>query len=173
MLPPNWTTDTQPIMGISWDDANAYAAWLSDVSGNIYTLPTEEQWEYAARAGQSTKYYWGDEDTSGVKKRFWKNKSLQNAHDYTWMKTNVNGVTHTIGGKKPNAWGLYDMAGNVWEWTSSYSENYNLLPQEENLKVMRGGSWFSTSQEISLSHRGTNVNDFTSYNIGFRLIRQK
>ncbi|PHR55618.1 MAG: hypothetical protein COA44_10240 [Arcobacter sp.] len=174
MLPPNWTTDTQPVVGITWDDATAYAAWLSDVTAKVYRLPTEEEWEYAAKAGSSTRYYWGDEDASTIKKSFWRSQYPENAHDYAWIKTNSNSLTHDVGEKIPNAWGLHDVTGNVWEWcANSYSDNYSLEPEEELLKVIRGGSWFSTPEEITLSHRGANVNDFTSYNIGFRLLREK
>jgi len=174
MLPPDWTTDTQPVVGVSWDDATAYAAWLSDVTGKLYRLPTEEEWEYASRSGTKTKYFWGEDAGSTEKETFWKKNYPKIAHDYAWIKTNSNSRTHPVGSKKPNAWGLYDVTGNVWEWcANSYTKNYRSKPQEEYLKVMRGGSWFSTPQEITLSHRGANVNDFTSYNIGFRLLREK
>ena len=173
MLPPNWTTDMQPVVGISWDDATAYAHWLSELTDKKYRLPTEQEWEYIARAGITTRYYWGDRDTSH-RKNAWRKEYPDNAHDYAWLKTNSQSVTHTVGEKKPNAWGLYDITGNVWEWcANAYTDNYNIPAEEESLKVIRGGSWFSTPEEITLSHRGANVNDFTSYNIGFRLLREK
>jgi formylglycine-generating enzyme required for sulfatase activity len=173
MIPPNWTTDMQPAVGVSWDDANAYAAWLSDLTQKKYRLPTEKEWEYAARAGATTRYYWGDRDTSH-RKDAWRKEYPDNAHSYAWVKTNAEDITHTVGEKKPNQWGLHDILGNVWEWCSdSYSENYNAPAEEESLKIIRGGSWFSTPEELTLSHRGSNVTDFTSYSIGFRLVREK
>jgi len=173
MIPPNWTTDMQPAVGVSWDDANAYAAWLSDLTQKKYRLPTEKEWEYAARAGATTRYYWGDRDTSH-RKDAWRKEYPDNAHSYAWVKTNAEDITHTVGEKKPNQWGLHDILGNVWEWCSdSYTENYNTPAEEESLKVIRGGSWFSTPEELTLSHRGSNVTDFTSYSIGFRLVREK
>ncbi len=173
MIPPNWTTDMQPAVAVSWDDATAYAAWLSDLTGKRYRLPSESEWEYAARATSETRYYWGDRDTSH-RKDAWRKEYPDNAHDYAWIKTNAQNVTQKVGSKKPNAWGLFDIIGNVWEWCSdSYTENYNTAAHEESLKVIRGGSWFSTPEEITLSHRGSNVNDFTSYSIGFRLVREK
>ena len=173
MIPPNWTTDMQPAVGVSWDDANAYAAWLSDLTQKKYRLPTEKEWEYAARAGATTRYYWGDRDTSH-RKDAWRKEYPDNAHSYAWVKTNAEDITHTVGEKKPNKWGLHDILGNVWEWCSdSYTENYNAPAEEESLKVIRGGSWFSTPEELTLSHRGSNVTDFTSYSIGFRLVREK
>jgi formylglycine-generating enzyme required for sulfatase activity len=173
MIPPNWTTDMQPAVGVSWDDANAYAAWLSDLTQKKYRLPTEKEWEYAARAGATTRYYWGDRDTSH-RKDAWRKEYPDNAHSYAWIKTNAEDITHTVGQKKPNQWGLHDVLGNVWEWCSdTYTENYNAPAEEESLKIIRGGSWFSTPEELTLSHRGSNVTDFTSYSIGFRLVREK
>lgn len=173
MIPPNWTTDMQPAVGVSWDDANAYAAWLSDLTQKKYRLPTEKEWEYAARAGAATRYYWGDRDTSH-RKDAWRKEYPDNAHSYAWVKTNSEDITHTVGQKKPNQWGLHDILGNVWEWCSdTYTENYDAPAEEESLKIIRGGSWFSTPEELTLSHRGSNVTDFTSYSIGFRLVREK
>lgn len=173
MIPPNWTTDMQPAVGVSWDDANAYAAWLSDLTQKKYRLPTEKEWEYAARSGATTRYYWGDRDTSH-RKDAWRKEYPDNAHSYAWVKTNSEDITHTVGQKKPNQWGLHDVLGNVWEWCSdTYTENYNVPAEEESLKIIRGGSWFSTPEELTLSHRGSNVTDFTSYSIGFRLVREK
>lgn len=173
MIPPNWTTDMQPAVGVSWNDANDYAAWLSDLTQKKYRLPTEKEWEYAARAGATTRYYWGDRDTSH-RKDAWRKEYPDNAHSYAWIKTNSEDITHEVGQKQPNQWGLHDILGNVWEWCSdTYTENYNVPAEEESLKVIRGGSWFSTPEELTLSHRGSNVTDFTSYSIGFRLVREK
>jgi formylglycine-generating enzyme required for sulfatase activity len=173
MIPPNWTTDMQPAVGVSWDDANAYAAWLSDLTQKKYRLPTEEEWEYAARAGTTTRYYWGDRDTSH-RKDAWRKEYPDNAHSYAWIKTNAEDITHSVGQKKPNQWGMHDVLGNVWEWCSdTYTDGYNTPAEEESLKIIRGGSWFSTPEELTLSHRGSNVTDFTSYSIGFRLVREK
>ncbi len=173
MIPPNWTTDMQPAVGVSWDDATAYAQWLSNLSGKRYRLPTEQEWEYVARAGADTRYYWGDRDTSH-RKDSWRKEYPDNAHDYAWIKTNSENVSHDVGVKEPNARGVYDVIGNVWEWCSNaYTANYKAPVEEESLKIIRGGSWFSTPQETTLSHRGSNVNDFSSYNIGFRLLREK
>jgi len=174
MIPANWATDNQPAIGVSWDDAVAYAAWLSNLSQKKYRLPTEAEWEYASKAGTHTRYFWGDDDGSEMEKSFWKNNYPESAHDYAWIKTNSNNITHAVGSKKPNAWGLHDVTGNVWEWCANpYTKNYKSEPEEETLKTMRGGSWFSTPEEISLTHRGANVNNFTSYSIGFRLLREK
>jgi len=171
MIPPNWTADMQPAVGVSWDDANAYAAWLSDLTGKKYRLPTEAEWEYVARAGTTTRYFWGDVHQ---KEGSWLKTFPIQTHDYAWIKTNSNDVTHSVGSKKPNAWGLYDIIGNVWEWCSdTYTDDYTTAPEEEQLKIIRGGSWFSTPNEVTSSHRGANVNDFISYSIGFRLVREK
>lgn len=171
MIPPNWTGDMQPAVGVSWDEANAYAAWLSDITQKKYRLPTEEEWEYAAKAGTTTRYFWGD---VYQKESSWLKTFPIKTHEYAWVKTNSKDITHTVGGKKANAWGIYDITGNVWEWCSdTYTDDYNTPAEEESLKVIRGGSWFSTPDEITLSHRGANVKDFISYSIGFRLVREK
>jgi formylglycine-generating enzyme required for sulfatase activity len=173
MIPQNWMAEMQPAVGVSWDDANAYAKWLSELTQKRYRLPTEKEWEYAASAGAKTRFYWGDEYQ---KQSTWFKKYPIIAHDYAWIKSNSNDVTHTVGAKKPNTWGLHDITGNVWEWCSNtYTPDYNTPaePEEESLKIIRGGSWFSTPDEITLSHRGANVKDFISYSIGFRLVREK
>jgi len=158
MLPPNWTTDTQPVIGVSWDEAVEYAAWISDLTGKRYRLPTEQEWEYAARSNTTTDFYWNKEK----------------AEDYAWIKINSENTTHPVGAKKPNPWGLFDVTGNVSEWCSnSYTPNYKLPAKTEDLRVIRGGSWFSTPAQSTLTHRESNTKDFTGYTTGFRLIREK
>ena len=110
-----------PVEWISWDDAIAFCQKLSQMTGKTYRLPTIDEWEYACRAETTTQFYFGDD----------KNQ----LGDYAWYGGNSEGKTHPVGQKLPNAWGLYDMIGNVWELgIDCYQKAY-----------LRGGSWKSRS----------------------------
>lgn len=125
-----------PAVMVTWDDAQAFCEWLSKKTGREVRLPTEAQWEYACRAGTQTAYSFGD-DTDKL-------------GDYAWYDKNSDGSTHPVAKKKPNAWGLYDMHGNAWEWCSDYyAEGYPgpgrdpIGPSSGSFRVLRGGSWGS------------------------------
>jgi formylglycine-generating enzyme required for sulfatase activity len=117
----NWHTpdfqqmDNHPVVCISFRDAKAYADWLSRITGKTYRLPTEEEWEYAARAGSIGDY---SKDINGNE------VEDKNLDEYTWFLAKLNTHTYPVGGKKPNAFGLYDMHGNVGEWTCSNDIDY-------------------------------------------------
>ncbi len=109
--------DTKPVINVSWDDAQTYVAWLSKMTGQTYRLLTEAEWEYAARAGTTTAYYWGDD--------IGKNNANCNGCGSEWDAKQ----TSPVGSFKPNAFGLYDMAGNVWQWVQDcYHDRYNEQP---------------------------------------------
>ena len=130
-----------PVEQVSWGDAVEFCKKLSDLpeekaAGRVYRLPTEAEWEYACRAGSKTAYSFGE--------------SSKSLGDYAWFDGNSNNQTHPVGEKKANAWGLYDMHGNVWEWCSDYYDDYDknsatdpVGPTEGSLCVSRGGSWNS------------------------------
>lgn len=162
-LSHQWAADFQPAVNVSWNDANKYAQWLSKVTGRKYRLPTEEEWEYAARAGASTTYFWGDRDTSH-RKDAWRAEYPDNAHDFTWIKTNAESITHHVATKKPNNWGINNILGNASEWCTN---------KRTNEKVLRGGSWSSTPAEITLSSRLIKNADYSNLETGFRLVQEK
>lgn len=127
--------DSLPIENISWDDTQRYIEKLNKKTGKNYRLPTEAEWEYAARAGSTTPYPWGDRDAD--------------SKNYAWSKENAID-TNPVGLKKPNQFGLYDMIGNVSEWTQDcWNDSYTGAPQDGSawlegncaLRVLRGGSW--------------------------------
>ncbi|MGB5834074.1 MAG: formylglycine-generating enzyme family protein, partial [Thiohalocapsa sp.] len=105
-----WGRDRRPVTNIRWEEAQAYCAWLSQQTGEHYRLATEAEWEYACRAGNQTRWSFGDDETQLV--------------DHAWYEDNAEGKTHPVGEKAPNAWHLHDMHGNCWEWCSDwYSES--------------------------------------------------
>jgi Sulfatase-modifying factor enzyme 1 len=106
-----WGRAERPVIYVSWEDAQAYCEWLSQETGERYQLATEAEWEYACRAGSDTRWYWGEEEAQ--------------LGDYGWYGKNSGGRTQPVGQKRPNAWHLYDMHGNVWEWCRDwYSGSY-------------------------------------------------
>src|SRR5262245_26537709 len=114
-----WGRGQMPVVGVIWDDANQYARWLSRLTGKAYRLLTEAEWEYAARAGTTTQFYWGDD--AG------KNNANCGGCGSNWD----NKQTAPVGSFKPNAFGLYDMAGNVWEWVEDvWHNNYEGAPTD-------------------------------------------
>jgi len=169
-LPPShegWGRGSRPVINVSWDDARAYAAWLKEVTGKSFRLPTEAEWEYAVRAGTTTEYFFGDdEDKLG---------------DYAWYQDNSGGKTHLVGQKKPNSWGLYDMTGNVWEWVEDdWHKNYKGAPPDGRAwagnprgaeRVIRGGSWYYGAHDCRTAFRYNYSAGGRDASIGFRLAR--
>ena len=154
-----------PVRRVTWLDAVAYCKWLSNREGKKVRLPTEAEWEYACRAGSTELYSFGH-DTSLLE-------------EYAWYKENSEKVTHNVGTKKPNGWGLYDMHGNVWEWTlDRYAQNYEQTPldgthykiQSDKGMSLRGGAW-SAEPENCRSARRINLGaNSRNYFVGFRIV---
>lgn len=162
----SWGRDKRPVINVSWDDAVAYAKWLSQATGKYYRLPTESEWEYAARSGGKDEVWAGTSDESDLK-------------NYAVFRTDR---TEPVGEpRKANGFGLYDMSGNVWEWTDDcWHENYRGAPTdgsawlEENggdcgLRVLRGGSWYNGPGSLRASDRYSFTTGYRSYTLGFRL----
>ncbi|MHC4120743.1 MAG: formylglycine-generating enzyme family protein [Planctomycetota bacterium] len=161
-----------PAVYVSWEDAVAFCSKLSQREGKTYRLPTEAEWEYACRAGKTTRFSFGDDDSS--------------LGDYAWFCDNALNVNelyaHAVRQKRPNLWGLYDMHGNVWEWCSDwYGEDYYSNspsadppgPPSGGARHLRGGSWVNTGGALRCSCRncvnpGDRVND-----VGFRVVRSQ
>ncbi len=161
----HWGFGDMPAIYIFWDDATCYAKWLSVLTGKKFHLPTEAQWEYAARAGNDSRFFWGDDE--------------QQAKNYAWFADNSEGQTHPVGeSTHKNDFKLYDMAGNVWEWVQDcYTDDYQQAPNDGSgwetndcpYRVMRGGSWGSKQDDLRSALRGGEDYDFRSNIIGFRL----
>ena len=161
-----WGRGERPVINLTWFDAMIYAEWLSEQTGEHYRLPTEAEWEYAARAGTTSLYSCGDEP--------------QALPEHAWFRHNAAGRSQPVGGKKPNPWGLYDMHGNVWEWTCSrYTAYYSGTEQEcvnplsapETPIVVRGGAWLNEAQWLRSGLRYWYQMSYKSPYLGFRLVR--
>jgi formylglycine-generating enzyme required for sulfatase activity len=167
----------RPVETVSWLDATNYCARLTQQElgaghippGSYYRLPTEAEWEYAARAGTSTRFSYGDDP------------NFTNLSDYAWYGAIGGVMTHPVGQKLPNPWGLYDMEGNVWEWCQDwygpYLGGFAIDPQGPasnvtGVKVIRGGAWEAFASDCRSGRRLTEgvspfIHDFI---LGFRVV---
>jgi formylglycine-generating enzyme required for sulfatase activity len=157
-----------PVEQVSWNDAQAFCQKLSQITRKTYRLPTEAEWEYACRAGTTTRYYFGDDDNQ--------------LGDYAWYRENSNNTTHPVGQKKPNGWGIYDMSGNLWEWCEdNWHDSYAGAPDDgtawidndnrsQSRKCLRGGSWIDYPYSCRSAYRLRNNPDYLiTYGYGFRV----
>ena len=183
--PSSFTGDDRlPVDKVTWQDAVRFCnklsvredlercydetTWTCDFSKNGFRLPTEAEWEYACRAGTSTKYYTGDTE-----------QDLARAGWYGYDEGNSAEKTHPVGQKEPNAWGLCDMHGNILEWTHDGFSDYSGEPQTNpagpdraSYCVLRGGSWFNKASYCTSTFRINDRADRTSYFTGFRIARR-
>jgi formylglycine-generating enzyme required for sulfatase activity len=174
--------DRHPVVCVSWEDASAFVAWLSKKTGKTYRLLTEAEWEYAARAGSSTRYHFGNSERDACTYGNVADETAkQGIRDNDWMVAGCrDGYIHTapVGSYRPNAFGLFDMHGNVWEWVQDCaSGNYSSAPTDGSVgtvgrcnsynRVRRGGSWLSIQTRLAFRLLGGPV----ASDVGFRVAR--
>jgi formylglycine-generating enzyme required for sulfatase activity len=164
----NWGRGNQPVINVSWDDAKLFLAWLSQKTGQKYRLPSEAEWEYAARAGTKTSFWWG--------------RDVGAAHaqcDSCGSPTTQRMAL--VGSFRPNGFGLFDTAGNAAEWVEDcWNDNYRNAPKDASawtsgdcrLRVLRGGNFTSKATEIRSASRFRYDEDVRYYANGFRVLRE-
>ncbi len=173
----NWGRGNRPVINVSWQDAKEYAQWLGQQKGKRFRLPTEAEWEYAARAGSRTTFSFKSPLTIGKANYVGDRHHFAN-YSFTDYEKKSPGKSMSVGSFQPNAFGLYDIHGNVSEWVEdSYHDNYKGAPSDGSAwerrnskkRVVRGGSWNSPSVTLRSSNRqyGTSGN----WNLGFRLVQ--
>lgn len=157
-----------PVERISWNDCREFIEKLNQMKQGTFRLPTEAEWEYACRAGTKVRFYWGDDP------------NYTQIEEYAWYDQNSNGQTQEVGQKRSNAFGLYDMSGNVWKWCQDWYGSYNSNTQVDpagvgngQFRVLRGGGWgdgarYCRSAPRSWGDPGSRGNDD-----GLRLARTK
>jgi formylglycine-generating enzyme required for sulfatase activity len=161
-------SDRDPVVEVNWLDAQAYVHWLSETTHQAYRLPSEAEWEYAARAGRATEFWWGDDEAAAP--------AFANAEGLTDGFAN----TAPVGSFQANGFGLFDMAGNVWQWTADcYNGDYRGAPANGaawltgdcTSRVVRGGSWYDPPAALRAANRtGSHIVDHDA-NVGFRIAR--
>jgi formylglycine-generating enzyme required for sulfatase activity len=156
--------DNHPVACVSWDDTQVYLKWLNKASGKIYRLPTEAEWEYAARGGTDTAYPWGNAIGKG-KANCWKDL-CGDKFDYT----------SPVGSFAENPFHLRDMHGNVWEWVSDWLGDYAAEPQQDpqgankgTYRVLRGGSWHNAPEHVRSANRFISTPADRNDIVGFRV----
>ena len=155
-----------PVEGVSWEDTQVFLSRLNEKTGMSYRLPTEAEWEYAARGGQKALGY--------------KYAGSDWLHAVAWFEENAEARTHPVGSRNPNELGLYDMSGNVWEWCQDWYhyDTYRMGqkdnpegPRNGDYRVVRGGSWFFLPDSMRCSSRDYGTPEMQYGNIGLRLVR--
>ena len=158
--------DQSPVDSVNWRDAQAFIQRLNQLTGHAYRLPSEAEWEYACRAGSTAQWYFGDDESQ--------------LPDHAWYDSNSGNRTHPVGKKEPNAFGLYDMHGNVYEWCEDHwHDDYQGAPTDgsawvtarKRLRVLRGGNAGYPATSVRSASRGSITPVFRHWSIGFRLAR--
>jgi formylglycine-generating enzyme required for sulfatase activity len=181
-----WGRGKHPVMNISWNDTQEYVRWLSRSTGHVYRLPSEAEWDYAARARSTTDLYWGQSQDESQECRYANGAdSSVNRVNHHWAVAPCDdgfAFTSPVGSFPPNAFGLYDMVGNVWQWVEDcYQENYVGSPtdgsarefctEQTRRRVMRGGAWNIKPGELRSALRGSHDPADPFVSAGFRVAR--
>jgi formylglycine-generating enzyme required for sulfatase activity len=161
----DWGRGQRPVINVTWADAKQYVAWLARLTGKPYRLFSEAEWEYAARAGSTALYSFGDDPVGLV--------------EHGWFATNSNSRTQPVGQKRPNAFGLHDMYGNVWEWVEDvWHPSYDGAPSDgrawsdgDDAHVVRGGSWNYGPDSLRSASRNGFGPLSRGYLVGIRVAR--
>jgi len=166
--PSHFKGDDLPVENVSWDDVQEFIKKLNKIENtHKYRLPSKAEWEYAARAGTTTRYSFGDDDSK--------------LGEYAWYSENLGDTTHPVGKKGANPWGLYDMHGNVWEWVQDeWHDTYDGAPADGSAwedgvsasRVNRGVGWFNSTRICQSDSRGGSDQGERYQNIGFRLLKE-
>ena len=161
--PSKFLSDNRPVESVSWNDCQEFIRKLNAKTGMNFRLPTEAEWEYAARGGNKSRGY--------------KYSGSNNIDAVAWYEGNAKSKTHPVGTKQPNELGIYDMSGNVWEWCNDcygyYSSNAQTNPKgvvSSAYRVCRGGYWDNSTKYCRSANRLSNVPDYRNYGIGFRIV---
>jgi len=156
--------DDCPVENVTWDDVQRFIRRLNELEGADYRLPTEAEWEYTARAGSSSRFCFGDDNAD--------------LGEFAWYRGNADSRTHPVRKTKPNAWGVYDLHGNVLEWCQDWYGHYPARlvddpvgPADGIHRVVRGGSWYDDAHDLRSANRGFEPPEYSFLNAGFRLIR--
>ena len=160
--PSEFKGESLPVENVSWDDCQEFISKLNRITGKTFRLPTEAEWEFAARGGKKSRGY----QYSGS----------NNISDVAWYEDNSDNKTHAVGSKQSNELGIYDMSGNVWEWCQDWYERYNSSSQVNPIgasgsyRVYRGGGWSNTARDCRSSCRSGSTPVYRDYDLGLRLI---
>ena len=161
--PSNWKGDNLPVEKVSWNDCQEFIKKLNALTGREFRLPTEAEWEYAARGGNKSKgYKYSGSNTIGY---------------VAWYTNNSSNKPHEVKGKRANELGLYDMSGNVWEWCGDRYGSYSgssqtdpAGPSSGSFRVLRGGFWYSNARYCRVSYRSNCHPDYHYNYLGLRLV---
>ena len=161
--PSNYKGDNRPVEQVSWDDCQEFISKLNSITGKSFRLPTEAEWEFAARGGKKSKGY--------------KYSGSNDVDEVAWYGDNSGRQTHPVGTKRPNELGIYDMSGNVWEWCADWLGGYSSSPSTDptgpssgSFRVCRGGGWDYDAGSCRVSYRYGYYPDGRDYCLGLRLV---
>ena len=171
-----------PVVCVSWEDAQAYARWLSRKTGKGYRLPSESEWEYVARGGTRSARYWGEGERGQCRYANGADEAGKRQYNWTWGASCDDGYVHTspVGSFEANGYGLRDVLGNVWEWVGDcWNESYEGAPADGSAwtrgncgaRVLRGGSWVDVPMGLRSACRDWGTSGDRISDVGFRIVR--
>ena len=181
---PKIVRDDQPATCVDWFEARRYAAWLSAKTGHVYRLPSESEWEYAAKAGTRTLRFWGNDASEGCDYANTYDLTSQDDYPLAWEAAQCRdgeADIASVGRYRPNGFGLYDMIGNVWEWVEDCSSlSYVGRPKDERpwvwegceRRIQRGGAWMTSPSRSRSAYHGDGRPTDRGVFFGFRLVRE-